>query len=55
MKVYVLNNGWLECDPNWMVSFSTLATLQDKECKHRWTKIPVPRSLNMTMAEYSMI
>lgn len=41
MRVYVLNNGWLECDPNWMVSFSTLATLQDKECMHKWIKIPV--------------
>lgn len=41
MKAYVLNNGWLECDANWMVSFSSLATLQDKECQHKWIKIPV--------------
>ncbi len=41
MKVYVLDNGWLECDANWMVSFSSLATLQDHECKHKWIKIPV--------------
>lgn len=41
MKVYILNNGWLECDPNWMVAFSSLATLQDKECMHKWIKIPV--------------
>ena len=41
MKAYVLNNGWLECDANWMVSFSTIATLQAKECMHKWIKIPV--------------
>ena len=41
MKAYVLNNGWLECDPNWMVSFSTLATLQNKDINHKWIKIPV--------------
>lgn len=40
-KVYILDNGWLECDPNWMVSFSTLATLKQKECQHQWIKIPV--------------
>ena len=41
MKVYVLDNGWLECDANWMVAFSSLATLQDKGCTHKWIKIPV--------------
>ena len=41
MKVYVLNNGWLECDANWMVSFSTIATMQNPEPKHKWIKIPV--------------
>ncbi|VBB06701.1 metallo-beta-lactamase [Lucifera butyrica] len=41
MKVYVLDNGWLECDANWMVGLSTVATLQNKECRHKWLKIPV--------------
>lgn len=41
MKVYVLDNGWLECDANWMVAFSSLATLQNQECMHKWIKIPV--------------
>jgi N-acyl homoserine lactone hydrolase len=41
MKVYVLDNGWLECDANWMVEFSSLATLHNKECMHKWIKIPV--------------
>ncbi len=41
MKAYVLDNGWLECDANWMVGNSTLATLQQKACQHKWIKIPV--------------
>ncbi|MDF2633799.1 MAG: Zn-dependent hydrolase, glyoxylase [Pelosinus sp.] len=41
LKVYVLDNGWLECDANWMVAFSSLATLQDQKCTHKWIKIPV--------------
>ena len=41
MKAYVLNTGWLECDRNCMVSSSTQATLQNKECMHKWIKIPV--------------
>jgi glyoxylase-like metal-dependent hydrolase (beta-lactamase superfamily II) len=41
MKAYVLNLGRLECDANWMVSFSTCATLRDKEPRHRWIRIPV--------------
>ena len=41
MKVYILNNGWLECDANWMVAFSSLATLETKAGMHKWIKIPV--------------
>ena len=41
MKVYVINNGWLECDANAMVAGSTQATLQNKEVMHKWIKIPV--------------
>lgn len=41
MKVYLLDNGWLECDANWMVSFSSIATLEAPQCQHKWIKIPV--------------
>jgi len=41
MKAYVLDNGWLECDSNWMVAGSTLGTLQSNECSTKWIKIPV--------------
>lgn len=41
MKAYVLDNGWLECDSNWMVAGSTLGTLENKEASTNWIKIPV--------------
>jgi glyoxylase-like metal-dependent hydrolase (beta-lactamase superfamily II) len=41
MKVYVLNNGWLECDQNWMVAMSVLGTLENKNPHTEWIKIPV--------------
>lgn len=41
MKVYVLNNGWLECDENWMVAQTVLGSLGDKTPQVNWIKIPV--------------
>lgn len=41
MKVYVLNNGWLECDENWMVAQSVLGSLGNKTPQVNWIKIPV--------------
>ncbi|WP_003543505.1 N-acyl homoserine lactonase family protein [Desulfotomaculum nigrificans] len=41
MKVYVLDNGYLECDSNQMVAMDTCATVDDKAPVHKWIKIPV--------------
>jgi glyoxylase-like metal-dependent hydrolase (beta-lactamase superfamily II) len=41
MKLYVLDNGWLECDANWMVAMSVVGTLEDKTPQTKWIRIPV--------------
>ena len=41
MRVYVLDNGWLECDENWMVAQSVLGTKDAKNPTANWIKIPV--------------
>jgi glyoxylase-like metal-dependent hydrolase (beta-lactamase superfamily II) len=41
MKLYVLDNGWLECDANWMVAMSVVGTLKDKTPQTKWIRIPV--------------
>lgn len=41
MKVYILNNGYLECDSNQMVAMNTCATVNNKSARHQWIKIPV--------------
>ena len=41
MKVYILDNGWLECDSNWMVPMSVVGTKGNPHPQTRWIKIPV--------------
>jgi N-acyl homoserine lactone hydrolase len=41
MKVYILNNGWLECDANWMVAMSVVGTKGNPHPAAHWIKIPV--------------
>ncbi len=41
MRLYILNNGWLECDSNWMVAMSVKGTLENKNPRTKWIKIPV--------------
>lgn len=40
MKVYLLDNGWLECDANWMVANTTLGTAENPNAPSKWIKIP---------------
>lgn len=41
MKLFILDNGWLEGDSNWIVAMSTVGTLQNKTPPTKWIKIPV--------------
>lgn len=41
MKLYILDNGHLEGDSNWIVAMSTVGTLEDKTPPTKWTSIPV--------------
>lgn len=41
MKVYLLDNGYLEFDANILVSFTTVATAMNKTPAHEWIKAPV--------------
>ncbi len=40
MKLYLLDNGWMECDANRMVNHTTIATANNKNARHQWIKIP---------------
>lgn len=40
MKMYILDNGWLECDSNWMVANTTLGTASNPNAPAKWIKIP---------------
>jgi glyoxylase-like metal-dependent hydrolase (beta-lactamase superfamily II) len=40
LKVYILDNGYLECDANWMVSGTVVGTRQNKNPQTKWIKIP---------------
>ena len=33
MRVYILDDGWLEGDENWLVAMETYATAQNKQAK----------------------
>jgi N-acyl homoserine lactone hydrolase len=41
MKVYILDNGWLECNANRMVAMSVVGTKGNRHPQARWIKIPV--------------
>jgi glyoxylase-like metal-dependent hydrolase (beta-lactamase superfamily II) len=41
MKVYILDNGFLECDQNWMVAMAVLGTKDNPNPRINWIKIPV--------------
>lgn len=41
MRLYILNQGALECDKNWIVAMSTYATIDNKAPQPIWTKMPV--------------
>jgi len=41
MKVYILDNGYLECDQNWMVAMSVVGTKDNPNPRTNWIKIPV--------------
>jgi N-acyl homoserine lactone hydrolase len=41
LRLYILDNGWLEGDSNWIIAMSTVGTLQNKTPPTKWSKIPV--------------
>lgn len=41
MKVYILDNGWLECDENNIVAMSIIGTTENKKPTISWIRIPV--------------
>ncbi len=41
MRVYILDNGWLECDSNMMVAGKVTGTADNKNPRTEWIKIPV--------------
>ncbi|HSV49097.1 MAG TPA: N-acyl homoserine lactonase family protein [Candidatus Acidoferrales bacterium] len=41
MRLFILDNGWLEGDSNWIVAMSVVGTLQNKTPPIKWIKIPV--------------
>jgi N-acyl homoserine lactone hydrolase len=41
LKLYILDNGWLEGDSNWIVAMSTVGTLENKTPPTKWLSIPV--------------
>ena len=41
MKLFILDNGWIEGDSNWLVAMSVSGTLENKTPRIKWIKIPV--------------
>ena len=41
MKVYLLDNGYMSCDRNWIVGMSTYASDSDRNPQNIWTRMPV--------------
>ncbi|MBQ6334592.1 MAG: N-acyl homoserine lactonase family protein [Erysipelotrichaceae bacterium] len=41
MKVYLLDNGYMSCDRNWIVNMATYATEKNRNPENVWTKMPV--------------
>lgn len=48
MKLYVLNNGYIECDKNCIVALSTIGTKSHPHVENKWVKLPVPAYLIKT-------
>ena len=40
IKVFILDNGHLECDANWMVAGTVVGTKQNKNPRTKWIKVP---------------
>jgi glyoxylase-like metal-dependent hydrolase (beta-lactamase superfamily II) len=40
IKVYILDNGYLECDANWMVAGTVVGTRSNTNPQTKWIKIP---------------
>ncbi|MBP2654738.1 MAG: Zn-dependent hydrolase, glyoxylase [Firmicutes bacterium] len=40
IRIYILDNGWLECDANWMVANTTVGTAVNPNPPSKWIKIP---------------
>ena len=40
IKVFILDNGFFECDANWMVAQTVVGTSQNKNPRTKWIKIP---------------
>ncbi len=41
LRLYILDNGWLEGDANWIVAMTVFGTLEDKTPPIKWISIPV--------------
>jgi glyoxylase-like metal-dependent hydrolase (beta-lactamase superfamily II) len=41
LKLYILDNGWLEGDANYIVAMSVKGTLENKTPRIKWIKVPV--------------
>lgn len=41
MKIYILDNGYLESDDNLLVNFITCTTALNEPPIHKWIKVPV--------------
>lgn len=41
MKLYILDNGWMEGDENWIVTLKNYATKDKKNVQSVWRKFPV--------------
>lgn len=40
IKVYILDNGYLECDANWIVAGTVVGTKKMKNPRTKWIKVP---------------
>jgi len=41
LKLYILDNGWVECDPNLIVASSFTGTVEHQTPRIKWIKAPV--------------
>jgi glyoxylase-like metal-dependent hydrolase (beta-lactamase superfamily II) len=40
LRLYILDNGWLEGDSNWIVAMSVFGTLENKNPPTKWISLP---------------